>query len=291
MQAMSDTTSKQLISRSWFDRLTQVVTSEPKSVDELVDILRGAHGNGLLSADLLEMLEGVFGVSGMRVSDVMVPRSQMRVVSRQSTLEEILSQVVDSGHSRVPVVGETLDEVLGILLAKDLLAYAVPENKEAFQIREVLRPATFIPESKRLNVLLKDFRSSRNHMAVVVDEYGGVAGLVTIEDVLEQIVGEIDDEHDIEEQSSIVRQSPERFTVKALTTLEEFDDCFGTQLDHSDVDTVGGYLIQALGHVPKRGETHQIPGMTFKVLRSDSRRLHLLRVTLDQPSSGDSKAE
>lgn len=286
---MSDPSSKQTPSRSWLDWLSQVVTSEPQSVDELVDILRSVHENGLLSADLLEMLEGVLGVSGLRVSDVMVPRSQMMVVTRESTLDEILSQVVASGHSRVPVVGETLDEVLGILLAKDLLAYAVSEHQEAFQIRDVLRPATFIPESKRLNVLLKDFRSSRNHMALVVDEYGGVAGLVTIEDVLEQIVGEIDDEHDIEEESSIVRQSPERFTVKALTTLEEFDEYFGTQLDDKEVDTIGGFLTRALGHVPRRGETYTLPGMTFKVLRSDSRRLHLLRVTLDQLRMSDSE--
>lgn len=266
--------------KSWVGWLAQAIHSDPQNLDELVGVLKGACDNGLFSIDLLEMLEGVLGVADMRVGDVMVPRSQMTVVSRNASLEDLIPQVVESGHSRFPVIGETLDEVLGIILAKDLLAFSLEGRGPEFQLREILRQATFIPESKRLNVLLKDFRSSRNHMAVVVDEYGGVAGLVTIEDVLEQIVGDIDDEHDTDSEINIVRQSPERFTVKAIATIEEFNEYFGSQLDDAEVDTIGGFMTQALGHVPKRGETVTHDGMTFKVLRSDSRRLYLLRVTL-----------
>ncbi len=266
--------------RGFFERLIQAVSNEPKDRKGLLELLREAEQSELLSADALGMIEGVLQVSEMQVRDIMVPRSQMIVLLRDAQPEELLPVVTESGHSRFPVVGETRDEIEGILLAKDLLGYCAVSDDQPFSFRDYLRTATFVPESKRLNVLLKDFRSSRNHMAVVVDEYGGVAGLVTIEDVLEQIVGEIDDEHDIEEESSIVRQSPERYTVKARTPLDEFCDYFQCELTEGDMDTVGGMMIQALGHVPQRGETLELENMTLKVLRADSRRLHLLRVTL-----------
>ena len=262
----------------WLERLSQAFVAEPENLDELVELLRRAQARGLLEADALEMIEGVLQVSELRVRDVMIPRAQMVVVPAEAGLREMLPIIVDSAHSRFPVVGESRDEVKGILLAKDLLRYFADGDEAAFDIDDVLRPATLIPESKRLNVLLREFRKSRNHMAIVVDEYGGVAGLITIEDVLEQIVGEITDEHDIEEGRYVVQRAPDRFTVKALTPIEDFNEAVGTDFAREEFDTIGGLVLHRFGHLPKRGETVELDGLRFKVLRADNRRIHLLEV-------------
>ena len=213
---------------------------EPANNEQLVELLRGAHRKNLFDADLLAMLEGVLHVDDMQVRDVMIPRSQVVVLERDASPEVLLRTVVESGHSRFPVIGEGRDEVVGILLAKDLLFYSFERTDSRFNVRDILRPAIFVPESKRLNVLLKEFRSSRNHMAIVVDEYGGVAGMVTIEDVLEQIVGEIEDEHDVEEEDTIRKHSEYHYTIKALTPLEDFNEYFKTDFPDDEFDTIGG---------------------------------------------------
>ncbi|MCG8436281.1 MAG: CBS domain-containing protein [Gammaproteobacteria bacterium] len=266
--------------RAWLDKLGQALAGEPRDRQELLEVLRDAQRRNLFDSDAQTMLEGVLEVTEMQVRDVMVPRPQMVVVEKDASLEELLPLVIDSGHSRFPVIGENRDEVVGIVLAKDLLRHFVENIGGAFQVREYLRPATFIPESKRLNVLLKEFRASRNHMAIVVDEYGGVAGLVTIEDVLEQIVGEIDDEHDVEEDLSILKHNEQRFTVKALTPVEDFNDYFGTDFSDEEFDTIGGLVMNELGHLPKRGEKTALGPCDFKIIRSDNRRVHLLEVLL-----------
>ncbi|RMD79342.1 MAG: HlyC/CorC family transporter, partial [Gammaproteobacteria bacterium] len=263
--------------RSWLERLGQALAGEPKDRQELLELLRDAQARGVLDPDALGMIEGVLQVAELRVRDIMVPRAQMVVVEREASFEEILPVVIRSAHSRFPVVGESRDEVVGILLAKDLLAYC-GRDPRSFRMREVLRPAVFIPESKRLNVLLKEFRASRNHMAIVVDEYGGVAGLVTIEDVLEQIVGEIADEHDVEEDSYIKKHSEQEYVVKAVTPIEEFNEYFGTAFDEEAFDTIGGLVLKHFGRMPRRGEAVELGGFRFQVLSADSRRLHLLRV-------------
>jgi len=265
--------------RSWFNRIGQAFSGEPQDRDELVQVLRDAQHRGLLDADVLAILEGALHVSELQVRDIMIPRSQMVVVSADAPVEEIINEVVESGHSRFPVVGDSRDEVKGILLAKDLLAYFAVEGDRALDLGDAMRPVVYIPESKRLNMLLAEFRANRNHMAIVVDEYGGVAGLVTIEDVLEQIVGEIDDEHDAEQERYIRRLDNGEFTVKALTPIEDFNASFGTSFSDEEFDTVGGLLIKAFGHLPKRGEAMDIEGVHFRVLRADQRRVHLLRVT------------
>lgn len=265
---------------SWFERLSQVFLGEPKDRTELLEVLRDSEGRDLLDADSLAMIEGVMQVSEMQVRDIMIPRSQMVVLERDSLPEEMLPIIIGSGHSRFPVIGDSRDEVSGILLAKDMLRYYREESSGGFNIREMLRPAVFVPESKRLNVLLKEFRSSRNHMAIVVDEYGGVGGMVTIEDVLEQIVGEIEDEHDIEEGAFILKHDDTRYTIKALTPIEDFNEQLNVSFSDEEFDTVGGLILKQLGHLPERGETIQVDNMLFKVLRSDNRRIHLLELTL-----------
>ena len=274
--------------RSWLDRLNLAVLGEPRDRRQLMELLHGAERRHLLDGDALTMIEGVLQVSEMQVRDVMIPRAQMVVVSRDATPEQLLPIIVDSGHSRFPVVGDNRDEIAGILLAKDLLRYYAEGGSGAFNLREALRPAVFIPESKRLNMLLKEFRASRNHMAIVVDEYGGVAGLVTIEDVLEQIVGEIDDEHDVEEGALIFKQGDNRYAVRAITPIQDFNDYFGTAYSDEEFDTIGGLLMHALGHLPKRGETVTLGALRFKVVRADNRRLYLLHVSL---SPGDEQRE
>jgi magnesium and cobalt transporter len=226
------------------------------------------------------MIEGVLEVSEMQARDIMIPRSQMVVVREDVSPDEFLPVIIDSAHSRFPVIGDNRDEVVGILLAKDLLSYYAKNHRENFDIRDILRPAVFIPESKRLNVLLKEFRANRNHMAIVVDEYGGIAGLVTIEDVLEQIVGEIEDEHDFEEDLYIVKHNDTRYTAKALTPIEDFNAEFNAEFSDEEFDTIGGLLISKFGHVPSRGEETTIGRFKFKVLRADSRRIHLLQIIL-----------
>ncbi|AGA34182.1 Magnesium and cobalt efflux protein CorC [Thioalkalivibrio nitratireducens DSM 14787] len=265
--------------RGLLDRLGALLSSEPRDRDQLLELLRAAHARELIDPEALAMLEGVLHVAEMQVRDIMVPRAQMDVVRRDATLGEILPDVVASAHSRLPVIADNRDEVAGILLAKDLLRFFAGAGEEAFDMQEILRPAVFVPESKRLNVLLKEFRLSRNHMAIVVDEYGGVAGLVTIEDVLEQIVGEIEDEHDVDDYLTQIMQHPgDRYTIKALTPIEEFNSYFQTAYSEEDFDTIGGLLLSRFGHVPRRGETVVVDGMEFRVLRADNRRLHLVEM-------------
>ena len=266
--------------RSWRERISQALLAEPKDREQLLGLLRDAQRRALFDADALAMIEGVLQVSEMQARDIMIPRSQMEVLNRDSSLEQMLPAIVDTGHSRFPVIGESRDEVLGILLAKDLLRYFVAGNEEAFNIREVLRPVVFIPESKRLNVLLKEFRANRNHIAIVVDEYGGVAGMVTIEDVLEQIVGEIEDEHDLDEDYYIRKHSATHFTVKALTPIEDFNEYFEAGFSDEEFDTIGGLLVHEFGHLPRRGETVTIDRFLFKVLRADNRRVHMLHLSV-----------
>lgn len=264
--------------RTWLERLSLALLGEPRDREEVIELLRNAEQREVLDADALGMIEGVLQVAEMQVRDIMVPRGLMVVVERDMSLEQMIPVITESAHSRFPVIGENRDEVLGILLAKDLLSYCFGRDPERFNVRDILRPAVFIPESKRLNVLLREFRSSHNHMAIVVDEYGGVSGLVTIEDVLEQIVGEIEDEHDFDEESLIRRFSDTRFTVKALTPIEDFNDYFGAAFSDEEFDTIAGLVIQGFGRLPKRGETVQVGEFRFKVLHADNRRIHLLEV-------------
>lgn len=268
-------------SRSWFERLSQAFTGEPKDKEQLLGVLREAEQRNLLDSDALAMIEGVMQVSDMHVRDIMIPRSQMEVVERDVPPEEFLSTILESGHSRFPVIGDSRDEVVGILLAKDLLSYFANPDKSQFNIRDVMRSPVFIPESKRLNVLLKEFRSNRNHMAIVVDEYGGVAGLVTIEDVLEQIVGEIEDEYDIDEDTYIMQYNNNQYSVKALTPIEDFNEYFNADLSDEEFDTIGGLVMNKFGHLPKRGEKIAFDGFKFNVLRADNRRVHLLQLSLE----------
>jgi magnesium and cobalt transporter len=264
---------------SWLRRLANSITGEPRDLDELATILVEARERGLIDADVLQMLESVLEVSEIQVRDIMVPRSQMVVINRDEPVEKILPVVIESGHSRFPVVGEDRDEVQGILLAKDLLRFFVEDQPDDFDIKECLRPAVFIPESKRLNVLLKEFRVTHNHMAIVVDEYGGVSGLLTIEDVLEQIVGDIGDEYDVDESEGIRKETDRSWTVPALTRIEDFNQAFGTRFSDEEFDTIGGLILHELGRMPRRGETVQIGGLELKVTRADRRRIETLRVT------------
>jgi len=266
--------------RSWIDRLSQALLGEPKDREELVHVLREAQSRGLCDVDAQGMIEGVLQVAEMQARDIMIPRSQMVVVSRDHKPEQIIPVAIESGHSRFPVVGESRDEVVGVLLAKDLLRYSSRNDNEQFSIREILRPVVFVPESKRLNVLLKEFRASRNHLSIVVDEYGGVAGMVTIEDVLEQIVGEIEDEHDIDEDTFIRKYSDVNYTVKALTPIEDFNEYFETDFSDDEFDTIGGLVTHKLGRLPKRGETIALDSMSFQIINADNRRIHLMKVTL-----------
>lgn len=264
--------------RAWFERLGQALSGEPRDREELLELLRDAQSRNLFDADAQAMIEGVLQVSDMQARDIMIPRAQMVVLEKDASLREVTDIVVESGHSRFPVVGDSRDEVIGIVLAKDLLAHYVGNADNQFNIREYLRPAPYVPESMRLNVLLKNFRASRNHMAIVADEYGGVAGLITIEDVLEQIVGEIDDEYDVEEEANILKHTDARYTVKALTPIEDFNEYFGLAFSDEEFDTVGGLVTHAFGHMPKRGEKVEFNGLRFKVIRADSRRVHLLEM-------------
>ena len=266
--------------RSWLTRIKQALMQVPSDTEQLLDMLRAVEHKSMFDSDALAMIEGVLQVDDMQVRDIMIPRSQVVVLARDASPDVLLRTIVESGHSRFPVIGESRDEVVGILLAKDLLLYAFERNDGRFNVRDLLRPAIFIPESKRLNVLLKEFRSSRNHMAIVVDEYGGVAGMVTIEDVLEQIVGEIEDEHDVEEEDTIRKHSEAHYTIKALTPVEDFNDYFKLSFSDEEFDTIGGLVVHQIGHLPKRGERVVIGNLLFKVLRADSRRVHMLQLTL-----------
>ena len=261
---------------SLLERLSALLMREPEDREQLIELLHSAYERNLMDADALAMIEGVLQVGEMQVRDIMIPRSQMDVVDINQTPEQFLPQVIEAAHSRFPAVNGDKDDVIGILLAKDLLRLQAGEQES---IRSTLRPAVFIPESKRLNVLLKEFRASRNHMAIVVDEYGGVAGLVTIEDVLEQIVGDIEDEYDFDEtEDNIIRDKTGRFRVKAATEIADFNAVMGTHYSDEDYDTVGGLVISRFGHLPKRGEVIDFDGLKVQVLRADSRRVHTLVV-------------
>ncbi len=264
-------------------RLSAFLMREPEDREQLIQLLHSAYERNLLDADALAMIEGVLQVSEMQARDIMIPRSQMDVIDIGESPDQFIPTVIQTAHSRFPVIGEDKDNVIGILLAKDLLRYYAGE--EEFNVREMLRPAVFIPESKPLNVLLKEFRVSRNHIAIVVDEYGGVAGLVTIEDVLEQIVGDIEDEHDIDElDEKIVAERGGQYRVKALTEIADFNEVFGTDYSDEAFDTVGGLVLKRFGRIPKRGEQISFDNLSFKVLRADSRRMHLLQVVQKKPA-------
>lgn len=261
----------------WLDRLGTMLIRKPEDREQLITLLHSAFERNLLDSDALSMIEGVMQVSEMHARDIMVPRSQMDVVDISKKPEQFIPFVIEAAHSRFPVIEGSEDEIIGILLAKDLLRYYA--DPDEFNIRDMLRPAVFIPESKRLNVLLKDFRSNRNHMAIVVNEYGGVAGLVTIEDVLEQIVGDIEDEYDFdEEEDNIVMEADGRYRVKAITEIDNFNEVLGANYSNEDCDTIGGLVLSKFGRLPVRNEAVVIGQFKFTVQRADSRRLHVLKV-------------
>ena len=266
------------MTESWRARIARWLVDGPTTRGEMIAMLRGAERRGLVNVDALGMIEGALAVADLQVRDIMIPRTGMVVVDRDETPEEFIATVVESGHSRFPVIGDGRDDVDGILLAKDLLRYFALERGREFDLRDAMRPAIFVPESKRLNVLLREFRTIRNHMAIVVNEWGGLAGLVTIEDVLEQIVGEIDDEHDIDEESFIEQVKPGEFIVDALMPVEDFNQQFETAFDEDEFDTVGGVVVKAFGYLPERGEEVTLGEMRFSVLRSDQRRVESFRV-------------
>jgi magnesium and cobalt transporter len=267
--------------RSWVDKISHLLTGEPQDLEDLLEILREAREKQLLDTDALSMIEGVLQVSQMRVRDIMIPRIQMVVLPKDDELETILPLVTEFGHSRYPVIDGDRSKVVGILLAKDLLA-KVLENK-TLKVEEIMRPAVVVPESKRLNVLLKELRTNGNHMAVVVDEYGQAAGLVTIEDLLEQIVGDIEDEHDEhEDEGYIFQRNVNEFMIKALTPMDEFDEYFGTALATDEYDTIGGFIVSQLEHMPKKGESLTVDHLRFEVIRADSRRVHLVKLKITE---------
>lgn len=264
--------------KSWINKIAELFSSEPHTRSDLQDILALAVDNEIIDSDARSIMEGAMEVSDMQARDIMIPRTQMVVIKEDTPMEEILSHIIQSAHSRYPVVGDSLDEISGILLAKDLLPQILCKDQSEFKIAEILRPTVAVPESKRLNVLLREFRENRNHMAIVIDEYGGVAGLVTIEDVLEEIVGEIEDETDAEADHFIRRITEDDFFVKALTPIDDFNEYFGTSFSDEDYDTIGGLVIQALGHMPTRNETATIDRFEFQVINADQRKIHSLRM-------------
>ena len=270
--------------RSWIERLGQALMGEPKDREDLVQLMRDAEKRDLLGHDALAMIEGVLQVSELQVRDIMIPRSKIVFIPKDAELKDIFPRVTQSAHSRFPVQDEETSQVAGILLAKDLLSYVVAEQGPKFDVKDVMRQAIFVPESKRLNVMLHEFRANRNHMAIVIDEYGSVAGLITIEDVLEQIVGEIEDEHDFEEEAFILQRSEREYNIKALTDIDDFNERFETNFSGDEVDTVGGLVVKSFGHVPQHGEKTQIDKFLFEVLRADKRRVHLLKMTIPASS-------
>lgn len=265
--------------KSWVDKISHLLTGEPQDLEDLLEILREAREKRLLDTDALSMIEGVLQVSQMRVRDIMIPRIQMVVVPKDAELETIMPLVTEFGHSRYPVIDGDRSKVVGVLLAKDLLT-RILQNK-TLKVHEIMRPSYVVPESKRLNVLLKELRTNGNHMAIVVDEYGQSAGLVTIEDVLEQIVGEIEDEHDEhEDEGYIFQRSQNEYMIKALTPMDEFDEYFSTHLATDEYDTIGGFIVSQLEHMPQKGESLVVGTMKFEVIRADSRRVHLLKLKI-----------
>lgn len=266
--------------KSWLDKLLHAFSDEPRSRDELLEIIKDAADNKLLDQDALSIIEGALDVSSLQAREIMVPRSQIIAIRLEDSPQDFLPQVIESGHSRFPVIGESLDDIKGILLAKDLLPLAL-NGTENFNLESILRTANIVPEGKRVNVLLREFRENRYHMALVMDEYGGISGLLTIEDILEEIVGEIEDETDDEESDDYIkRMSDSDFIIKALTPIEEFNEYFKAELSNEDFDTIGGILMQEFGHIPKRNEVAVIENFQFRVLYSDNRQIHLLRLTV-----------
>lgn len=275
----NDSRSSENGERSWLDRLTQMVTGTPYTRADLEGLLQLAADNEIIDEDAKSIMEGALTVGEMQARDAMIPRSQMVMIRAGATHEEVLPQIIHAGHSRYPVIGEGTDDIHGILLAKDLLPFVLNPDAE-FDVQALLRPAVIVPESKRLNVLLREFRQARTHMAIVIDEYGGVAGLVTIEDVLEEIVGEIEDETDSDDEIMIRKLTENSFFVQALTPVEDFNDAFDVAFSDEEVDTVGGLVLQAFGRLPTRNEAITIDGFEFRVINSDQRRLNSLRVTV-----------
>ncbi len=264
--------------KGWIDRINQLLTGEIQDKEDLLEILQEAKNKRLLDSEALQMIHGVLQFSEAKVRDVMIPRAQMTVVAKDAELKEIFPVVIETAHSRFPVIEEDRSEVVGILLAKDLLPYIL--KREPRKVEEIMRPTVIVPESKRLNVLLKEFRTNKNHMAIVVDEYGTTAGLVTIEDVLEQIVGEIEDEHDPEEEKFVIQRKENEFSIKALMPIEDFNEYFSVNLEDNEFDTIGGWVIHQLEHLPKKGEKLEYEHFRFEVLRADNRRVHLLKLKI-----------
>ena len=271
-------TNPRYSSMSWMRKLGRALSGEAEDREDLVQQMRQALERGLIDADALQMMEGVLGVADLQVRDIMIPRSQMVTVRRDDPPEKLLPVIVESGHSRFPVMDDDRDDIVGILLAKDVLRYVATGRLADFDIRECMRPAVVVPESKRVNVLLKEFRRNRNHMAIVVDEYGGVSGVVTIEDAIEQIVGDIDDEFDVEDDQNIRKEAERQFLVRGATPIAEFNEYFGVELADDEFDTVAGLVMKQLGHLPPRGETLMIGEIEIRVLRADRRRVEALKV-------------
>ncbi|MDX9875352.1 MAG: transporter associated domain-containing protein [Spongiibacteraceae bacterium] len=277
---MADDNSQEPHERiSWFERIAHVFSGEPRTRADLQRLLTAACAEKIIDGDALRIIEGALHVGDMQVREIMVPRAQMDVLKADVPLSKLLPKIIETAHSRYPVVGEGLDNVLGILLAKDLLPQILKGEADQVNIRSLLRPAVFVPESKRLNVLLREFRENRNHMAVVIDEYGGVSGLVTIEDVLEEIVGDIEDEHDVDEDTYVRQISETDYLVRALMPIEDFNEQFHTDFSDEEFDTIGGLILQQFGYLPHRNEIATVGGYQFRVLNADNRQLHLLRMS------------
>jgi magnesium and cobalt transporter len=282
MSDETQNTSNTSVNKSLLHKLIQLFTSEPKNKDQLVDVLNDAQGRDLINLETKQMIKGVLDVSEMRVRDIMIPRSQMVTIDINHSLEEFLPIILESGHSRFPVVNDDIDHVDGILLAKDLLAFGFNAQSTEFSLSNIIRPAIIVPESKKVEPLLKEFRSDRYHMAIVVDEYGGVSGVITIEDILEQIVGEIEDETDDEIEEEIKHLAGNVYLVKALTELSDFNDFFNCNFNENDADTIGGIVLRQFNHMPKKGELFSLDKFEFKVLAADNRRMQMLQVSVDK---------
>ncbi len=272
--------------KSWIDKINQLITGEPQDREDLLEILKEAKKKRLLDADAFSMIQGVLRVSEARARDVMVPRAQMTVVSRDAELKDIFPVVIETAHSRFPVIEDDRSEVVGVLLAKDLLPYVL--KNQSVKVEKIMRPTVIVPESKRLNVLLKEFRATKNHMAIVVDEYGATAGLITIEDVLEQIVGEIEDEHDAEEEEFVTQRKENEYSIKALMPIDDFNARFSANLEENEFDTLAGWIVHQLEHMPKKGEKLEYGKFRFEVIKADTRRVHLLKLKITKEKKLDS---
>lgn len=273
-----DTPSSSQGNKSWLERISQAFSGEPQNTQDIVDILRDAKQRNVIDTDALSVFEGAMSVVDMPVREVMIPRAQMTTVKASQAPAEYMDSIISSAHSRFPVLGDNPDEVIGILLAKDLLPMVLNGTLRQDKIVEVLRPATVVPESKRLNQLLKEFKATRNHMAIVIDEYGCISGLITIEDILEQIVGEIEDEHDFDDEALITQRNSGEYIIKAITPIEDFNEYFSVGFNEDSFDTIGGIVLKQFGRLPQRGENVELDGFDFKVLNADNRTIKLLEV-------------